>query len=299
MSRALKAHLLLIGVTLIWGATFVVIKNALADASPLLFNAIRMCLAAACLAAMFPRELPKIPPATLRMGAVCGAWLWAGYEFQTTGLRLTTASKSGFLTGVSVVLVPVFLAMFFRRRVNSWTVAGIAVAFLGLTLMTVPAGGLAALYSVNRGDLLTLGCATAFAFQIIFLGRATRAHPFRQIAFLQTAIAAVLMVVTAPLAETPHLHWTGRLIIAIVVTGVFGTALAFAVQAWAQQFTPPTHTALIFVLEPVFAWLTSLIVLHERLGARAGVGAALIICGVLLSEWMGAKLAPDDFAQAT
>jgi len=295
LSRSLKAHLLLALVTLIWGATFVVIKNALRDISPLLFNAVRMTLATACLAAIFFRQLTKINSACLRAGLVAGAWLWAGYEFQTTGLQLTSASKSGFLTGVSVVLVPVFMAFFFHRKANRWTVAGVVVAFLGLTLMTVPAGGagFADWSSVNRGDLLTLGCAVAFAFQIIFLGRATAKHPFQQIAILQTATAATLMFATVPLAEHAFVFWSARVVWAIVITGVLGTAAAFTVQAWAQQFTPPTHTALIFALEPVFAWLTSFVVLHERLDARASVGAVLILAGVLTSELKGSSAAVE------
>lgn len=290
MSRSFKAHILLVLVTLVWGATFVVIKNALADISPLLFNAVRMLLAAACLGAFFWRYLSKISRPALIAGLVAGVFLWAGYEFQTTGLQLTSASKSGFITGLSVALVPVFLAVFWRRKANRWTVAGVAIALIGMLLMTVPASeaALADWSSVNRGDLLTFGCAIAFAFQIIFLGRATERHPFQQIAFLQTIVAAALMFLTIPVLEEARVVWSPQVIWAIVITGVLGTAVAFTIQAWAQQFTPPTHTALIFSLEPVFAWLTSYIVLDERLGGRAAVGAVMILGGVLLSELMAA-----------
>ena len=289
MSRTLKAHILLIIVTFIWGATFVVIKNALAEISPLLFNAVRMTLAAICLAAFFWKQVRAITGVILRSGVFVGIWLWLGYEFQTTGLKLTTPSKSGFLTGVSVVLVPVFMALFFRRKVNRWTLIGVIAAMIGLVLMTVPAheSGLADWASVNTGDLLTLACAVAFGFHIIFLGRATQRHPFAAIAFLQTATAAVLMFVTVPVVESAHVTWSTQVITAILVTGLLGTAVAFTIQAWAQQFTPPSHTALIFALEPVFAWLTSYVVLGERLGGRAALGATLILAGVLTSELKG------------
>jgi drug/metabolite transporter (DMT)-like permease len=289
VSRSLKAHILLVLVTLIWGATFVVIKYALADISPLLFNAVRMLLAAICLSVLYWKRIARIDAKTFRSGLVVGIFLWAGYEFQTTGLRLTTPSKSGFITGISVVLVPVFMAMFWRRRVNRWTLLGVAAAFVGLALMTIPSGAstTADWSSVNRGDVLTLACAVAFAFQIIFLGRATQKYSFQQIAFLQTAVAATFMFATIPVAETVHVIWSPRVIWAIVTTGVLGTALAFTVQAWAQQFTPPTHTALIFALEPVFAWLTSFIVLGERLGLRPALGALLILTGVMVSELRG------------
>jgi drug/metabolite transporter (DMT)-like permease len=301
VSRALKAHLLLIFITFIWGTTFVVIKNALADISPLLFNALRMTLAAICLGAFFWRELPKIKLPTVKAGLVVGALLWAGYEFQTTGLRLTSPSKSAFITGMSVVLVPVFLILFWRRKVNRWTALGVVAAFIGLTLMTVPssAAEMVDWSAVNRGDLLTLGCALAFGFHIIFLGRSTEKHPFEQIALLQTAIAAVMMLVTIPFAESVHVNWTPQLIGALGVTSVLCTAVAFTVQAWAQQFTPPTHTALIFALEPVFAWLTSFVVLGEKLGMRVGAGALLILAGIILSETMGRVAVPDSESHAS
>lgn len=294
VSRSLKAHILLVLVTLAWGVTFVVIKDALQDITPLLFNTVRMVLAALCLAAFYFRQLPRISRATLRAGLLVGAFLWLGYEFQTTGLVLTSPSKSAFITGLSVVLVPVFLAIGWRRMVNRWTAAGVAAAFLGLYLLTVPADGhhLLSLEGVNRGDLLTLGCAVAFAFQIIFLGRAMRYHHFEQVAVLQAATAAVLMAVTVPLFEHAHAVWSPRVLWAIAVTALFCTAAAFTIQAWAQQFTPPTHTALIFSLEPAFAWLTSYVVMGERLGARAGLGAALILGGVLVSELKGSAAQP-------
>lgn len=289
MSRSLKAHILLVLVTFVWGATFVVIKQALDDVSPLLFNSVRMTLAAVCLLALYWKEVRVISKATLLDGVLVGAFMWMGYAFQTTGLRLTSAAKSGFLTGVSVVLVPIFLAAFWGRKTNRWTAIGVAAAFGGLVLMTVPAGAdaIADWSSVNAGDLLTLACAVAFTFHIIFLGRATKRHRFEPIAFLQIATAAVLMFATIPFAEKAHVVWSARVVWAVVITGVLGTAAAFTIQAWAQQFTPPTHTVLIFSLEPVFAMLTSYVVLGERMGARATVGAALILAGVLVSELMG------------
>lgn len=303
MSRTIKAHLLLVLVTFVWGATFVQIKDALADISPLLFNAVRMTLASLVLALVYRRHL-RFSGATLKAGAVVGVLLWLGYELQTTGLVYTTPSKSAFLTGVSVVLVPVFLALIWRRRVNRWTALGVATAFLGLYFLTVPAASAGGLLSgINRGDLLTLGCAVVFAFQVIFMGRAMRHHRFEQVAVLQAALAAVLMVPTVPLAERAFVTWSPRVIAAIIVTGVLGTAMAFTIQAWAQQFTPPTHTALIFMLEPVFAWMTSYVLLGERLGGRATLGAFMIIGGVLMSELKGSAAQPAEemgtAAQAT
>lgn len=286
LTRSAKAHIYLVLVTVVWGATFVQIKAALVYASPLLFNVIRMTLAALVLWVIFRKQVASMTRQSVRAGAIVGFFLWLGYEFQTTGLKLTTPSKSAFLTGVSVVLVPVFLAVFFHRHINRWTVGGVGAAFLGLYLLTVPAGvnGLWDFSTVNRGDFLTIACAISFAFQIIFMGRATQRHSFQQIATVEAGVCALLMAISVPAVETPFLTWNPTVIWAILITGLFGTAVAFTVQAWAQQFTPPTHTALIFSLEPVFAWMTSYAVLHERLGLRAGFGAILILAGVLLSE---------------
>lgn len=294
-SRSIKAHLLLVLITMIWGSTFVLIKEALADASPLVLNAVRMSLAALVLAAYYRKHLARLDRRALGAGALVGLFLFLGYALQTTGLKLTTPSKSALLTGISTVLVPLLLLAFWRTKTHPWRAVGIALALAGLFLMTVPAGpqGLADFANVNRGDLLSVACAIAFAFQIVLLGRATRRFPFEQIAVLQIAVAAALMALAAPVLEQPHFRLTGTVVTTVLVTGVFGTALAFTVQAWAQQFTPATHAALIFTLEPVFAWLTSFLYLKERLGFRAGAGALLILAGVLVSELLGQVSQPD------
>jgi drug/metabolite transporter (DMT)-like permease len=296
VSRSIKAHLLLVLITLIWGSTFVLIKAALRDSSPLTLNAVRMAVAAILLALYYRKHLAVMTRPALVSGVVVGIFLYLGYAFQTAGLRLTTPSKSAFLTGTSTALVPLMLVLFWRTTIHLWRVVGIALAFLGLFLMTVPGGreGLADFANVNRGDILSIGCAIAFTFQIIFLGRASQRFPFEQVSVLQVGTATVLMGLTAPLLERPQFHFSGIVLATVLITGIMGTAVAFTVQAWAQQFTPATHTALIFNLEPVFAWLTSFIYLQERLGFRAGAGALLILAGVLVSELLGQVDRPNE-----
>jgi drug/metabolite transporter (DMT)-like permease len=260
--------------TLVWGSTFVLIKQALLDASPLLLNAVRLSLAAVLLAFYYRKHLASIQRPALVAGCVVGLFLYLGYAFQTAGLRLTTPWKA---------------------VIHPWRAVGIALALAGLFLMTVPAGrqNMADFANINPGDVLTIGCAIAFAFQIIFLGRSTQRFPFEQIAVLQIAVAALLTAVTAPFLERPHLRLSGTVVATILVTGILSTAVAFTVQAWAQQFTPATHAALIFTLEPVFAWMTSFLYLNERLGGRAAAGALLILVGVLVSELLGQVAQPD------
>ncbi|MGA7524370.1 MAG: DMT family transporter, partial [Acidobacteriaceae bacterium] len=178
MSRSLKSHLLLLAATFVWGSTFIVIKSALADSTPLVFNAVRMVFASLVLCAIFFRQLRTLSVGALRAGFLIGTLLWLGYEFQTIGLLYTSASKSAFLTGISVVLVPLFLAVFWRRHVNRYTLAGVCAACVGLYLLCVPPGQGSSLASLNRGDLLTLGCAVAFAFEIIVIGRSAQHYGF-------------------------------------------------------------------------------------------------------------------------
>ncbi len=141
VSRSLKAHILLVLITLIWGSNFVVIKNALADISPLFFNAVRMSLAAVVLAVVFYRELGRLTASSLRSGLLVGFFLFVGNELQTVGLKYTTPSKSAFLTGVSVVLVPILLALFWKRSLNRWTSVGVVLALVGLVSSYHPGNG--------------------------------------------------------------------------------------------------------------------------------------------------------------
>lgn len=288
--------MLLVLIAFIWGSTFVLVKEALNDASPLVLNSARMVVAAVLLGIFYRKRIAVLTKPALAAGVVVGIFLYSGYAFQTSGLKLTTPSKSAFLTGTSSVLVPVLLVAIWHVRIHLWRVAGIVLALAGLFLMTVPAGpgGLADFANVNRGDLLTIGCAICFTFHVIFVGRASQRFPFEQVAFLQVSAAAILMTLSTPLLEHPYFRATPTVIAAILITGILCTAVAFSVQSWAQQFTPATHTALIFTTEPVFAWLTSFIYLHERLGLRAGAGALLILGGVLVSELLGQVEKPDD-----
>jgi drug/metabolite transporter (DMT)-like permease len=295
MPRALRAHLLLIFATFVWGSTFLVIKDALADASPLTFNAVRMTLAATLLGVIFHRQLRQLPAGALRAGFEAGTLMWLGYEFQTAGLLYTSASKSAFITGVSVVLVPLLMAAFWHRHVNRFTLAGVGAAVVGLYLLCAPAGQGLTLASLNRGDLLTLGCAVAFAFQIIVIGGSAKRFDFVHLVPVEIAACAAWMLISIPLADRhAHLRVTPRLAVALAITALLGTVACFLIQAWAQRFTPPTHTALIFSLEPVFAGLTSYLLIGERLGARALAGGALIVAGVLASELLGHVQKPEE-----
>ncbi|HEY4356038.1 MAG TPA: DMT family transporter [Acidobacteriaceae bacterium] len=288
-SPVLAAHLLLLGVVLVWGTTFPIVKAALRDCSPLVFNLLRMVLATLALAAFNVRRLRASTSRDLLAGGAAGFFLALGYQFQTAGLARTSASKSAFITGLVVVIVPLLgsipgvrPASMPRTRWNGYT--GALLAFCGLVLLTTPAHAPSPLSGIGLGEILTLGCAVAFAAHLLTLARVSPSMDPLRLGTLQIAAATVFMGLTLPLGGHPHLHWTPQVAIALVITGLLATAAAFTIQSWAQQHLPATHTALIFTLEPVFAWLTSLFFLGERLDLRSLEGAGLILAGILLSE---------------
>lgn len=288
----LRAYLLMLFTVAVWGTTFVLVKDALADATPLAFNLVRMTLAFLVLSVAYRRHWREVSRKQLIAGAVVGFFLAMGYQFQTAGLVKTTPSKSAFITGLVVVLVPLFSIIPRLRPPGAksprWNAfLGAFLAFSGILLLTIPAtsaGFLPDFSSVNIGDVLTFGCAVGFAFHCIALGHASPRIPFQPLALLQVGFCAFFMTLSMPLIERPHMHLTLRLCIALTVAAVLATAAAFSIQSWAQSILPATHTALLMTLEPVFAWITSFLVMGERLGLRPASGAILILAGIALTE---------------
>ena len=297
-SRRASAWLSLLAVVAVWGATFALVKSALADAGPLAFNAIRMAIAFTVLAVVYRRQWPALlrreNRSTLRTGALVGTLLALGYTFQTVGLTLTTATKSAFITGTVVVLVPIFAAIPLLRppsatapRWNTW--CGAAIALAGTALLTLGAAASFTTLSslgahLNHGDLLTFACAISFALHVIALAHAARRISFAQLALLQIGFAAVWMTLAALILERTPIHWSPRLIVALAITAILATAVAYSVQTWAQKYLPATHTALLLALEPVFAWLIAILLLHEHLDRTSFYGALLILAGIALTE---------------
>jgi drug/metabolite transporter (DMT)-like permease len=276
-----KAEAALVWNTVVWGATFVVVKAALADVSPILFLALRFSLATLALAPLLAARR-RIPWdwRTVGAGALAGACLFFGYLTQTLGLRLTSAPKSAFITGLTPVMVPLLAALVYRSRPRVSEVAGLLVATAGLFLMTAQGATLA----VNPGDLLTFLCAIGFAAHIVVLGHFAKHMSFEILSVMQIGAAALMSLASFWWAESPHIRWRPDTIGAILITGLLATALAFTIQAWAQRYTSPTRTGLIFMLEPVFAWITSFLLAGEGLSRRAAAGAVLILGGVVLVE---------------
>jgi len=283
-----RADLALTFIAVVWGATFVLVKQALLDISTMYFLALRFGLASVSLLALFLPSFRRMPvPAFwrgLRGGAVAGGFLALGYVLQTFGLKYTSAGNAGFLTGLYIVLVPLLGAAVFRRWPQARELSGVLVATAGLVVLTLPSiGGGFSLKGFNRGDLLTVGCAIAFAGHLLVLGYYSQRERIEAVAIGQIACAAVLFGISL-LVEPPKATWSQPVISALLVTGILGTAVAFATQTWAQQFTTATRTALIFALEPVVALLTAVLAGGEQLTTAAIVGGALILAGIVTVE---------------
>ena len=295
-SNRLRAELALAFCSLLWGSTFVVVKNSLEHSSVFVFLAVRFSLAGLCMAILRPAVLRDSPREELFAGIRLGFFMFGGYAFQTAGLRYTTASNSAFITGSSVVLVPLILAFFWGKRATLWVYFGTLAAAAGLYFLTVPATGVAHL---NRGDVLTFFATASYAVHIILVGEHTKEHSAAALSVLQVLACAVMSWLTAFGAAA--IHWqpmrfesSGVLWLGVVVCAVFATAAAFSLQLWAQQYTTPSHAAILFTLEPVFAVGTSYVVLGERLGLRALLGAFLVLAGILAAELLGPPAAPES-----
>ncbi len=275
-----RAELALAGITIIWGTTFVIVKSALADISTFLFLALRFSLAAIVLALIYRKAVRR---AALGPGLLAGGLLFTAYVFQTLGLELTTPSKSAFLTGLSIPLVPLASSLVYRNKPRLVEVAGILVATFGMMLMTLPTVA-SGPFAISRGDLLSFLCAVTFALHIVVIAHFSPIMGFESLAVIQIAVAAVAGIVLSPFAEPVRFHLTAGTVVAVLVTGLLATAVAFTTMAWAQQYTSATRAALIFALEPVVAWLTSYVLTGETIAFRGKVGAAAILAGILLVE---------------
>lgn len=272
-----------------WGVTFVVVKNTLADISVFAYLAARFILGGLPMLWIYRSDLRKLSRRELSAGLLLGTIMFFGYGFQTAGIARTTPSKAAFITGVSVVLVPVFLAVIWRRKISAWAWTGVFASFAGLYFLTVPREGI---HDLNHGDLLVMGCAVLYAFQIILISHYSAECSIAALSFFQVAGTAGLSLVAVPILDVTHweplvFRFTSQMVLGVLITAIFTTALAYPLLVWGQRHISATNAALILATEPVYAAITSFIVLHERLGARAIVGAVLILAGILVAELMG------------
>lgn len=267
------AALALLLITAVWGWTFVPVKEAVAEVGPFWFLALRFSLAFLCTLPLWRRGAPP-----WREALLLGLFLFGGYFFQTWGLRYTTAQKSGLITGLSVVLVPV-VAHFLGERISARLGLGVALATLGVVLLAL--GGEGDLAGSLFGDVLTAICALAFAVYIALLARYAKAKPVGPLLPLQLLTVAGLSGIGAVAAGEVRWPLSPRVWAALGVTGVLASAVAYYVLAWAESRATATQTAVILAMEPVFAAFFGWALLGEKLGGLQLVGAGLVLAGIL------------------
>jgi drug/metabolite transporter (DMT)-like permease len=263
--------------TVIWGATFPATKAALAQIPPLSFLLLRFALGTMLVGLWFAVVRGRLyrDRALLAASGTATFFLFLGYVLQTVGLRYTAASNSAFLTALYVIFVPLIL-----RRFDGRILLATAVAVVGLWFLIKPGA------SMNIGDLLTLGCALAFAGHIACLERFTRKFDAPSLLAWQMAVVTLLFVPLTWWEEAPASAFspTGVLLVGLAITGGLATG-AFAVQMWAQQTVPAQQVALVFASEPVYAAWLSWYFLGEMLDFQGWVGSALILLGVVIGAF--------------
>ncbi len=284
------ADFTLLIVTFFWGSTFVIVQNAIRVFPVFDFLGVRFTVAG-ILMLVITISLPNVRKylysrSIWMAGFILAIWLFAGYAFQTVGLLYTSPAQSGFITGLSVVLVPIFGLILLRHRPSKGVLVGVLLATLGLFLLSYVRG-----QGLQFGDVLTFLCAIAFAIQIVFVGHyAKKYHPM-PLAAIQIFFVGVLSLLTALLNHSaPKLMtslWLQPAVISgLVITILFATIIAYFAQLIFQKYTSANHAALIFSAEPVFAALTAYFYAGDTLSLQSVVGCVLILAGMLIAEFM-------------
>lgn len=279
MSRARIAELSLVGVSAVWGATFPLVKDAVEAIPVTTFLGYRFTSAAILAAILFRKQLRALSPAGWRAGALMGVFLTGGYLFQTFGLERTSSSNAGFITGMFVVLTPLFGALFLGQRAGAPAWIAAAVAAVGLYLLS---GGGDSLHVV--GDLLVLACAVSFSFHILATDPAVKNHDVSALLVVQLGFCGFVSLAAAGAQGDLVMPRGDQVWVALAITAVLASVVGFYIQAFAQQHASPARTALILASEPAFAGLFAWLLKNETLNAVGWLGAALIMTAIVTVE---------------
>ena len=291
MNKSLRGSLLLLLGSVIWGAAFVAQRVGMDHVGPYTFNGVRMLLAWLVMipvTVLFGSKAKKAPDDTepdkkeqRTAGLLCGTLLFAATSLQQMGLVTTTAGKAGFITALYVVLVPVAAWLLFRKNPGKVIWLGVAVAVAALWLLCMPAGGG---FRLQGGDMLVLGCAVCFTFQILCVDRYAPRVSGVRLARDQFLVTGGLSMVIALAAET--ISWEGirEAAVPILYAGILSGAVGYTLQVLGQRDTDPTVASILMCLESVFALLTGVIVLGEKMTVRETVGCVMMFSAVILAQ---------------
>lgn len=274
-----KADLALILITMFWGASCLLTKIGLAGLEPLTLMALRFLIAFALSAAVFRKRIKASDLSTIKYAAVLAGILFLVFAFMTFGVKYTTASNAGFLTCLASVFIPIFAFLFLKQKQEKKVLFSIGLAFIGVALLSLNDK-----LQFNVGDILSILCSVAFAVHILVMGSYTRKVDSVALGVLQLGFAGIYSLAAAYIFETPILPPTTQSWIIVLTLSVFCTAVAFIVQSVAQKYTTPSHTGLIFTMEPAFAAFFAFAFLGEVLAFRGYLGGLLMILSILIVE---------------
>lgn len=277
-NKNLATVLLLIG-TLFWGMTFVFIKEGISIINVYNFLAYRFFIAAGILSIIFFKKLKNISYDILKYGLILAIPLSIGYITQTVGLQFTSASKGGFITGLSVVFVPIFLAISQKRFPTCNHIFSVILATAGLTLLTLSSS-----LQLNRGDIWVFTCAIAFAIYIILVGKYTKRRDAILLTIVQLLIVALVTAIISIAQKELELPTSYIVWQAILFCSLFATAFMYVIQNHYQKYISEVKAAIIFSFEPLFAAITAFFYLHEQLTFKVILGGLLIFIAMIISE---------------
>ena len=277
--HAIYAQVALLAMAAVWGATFVMVQDAVREMPVLTFLAYRFLAAAAIVAFVFRRQLRSLSAAGWRAGGLMGVFLTLGYVLQTLALLHTTAANAGFITGLFMVFTPLLAAATLRVRVSRITWVGAGVSAIGLALLAGVGGSWHPL-----GDALALGCAIAFAAHILATDSGVRSHAIGGLLAVQLACCGFACLLASAAMGDLEAPSSGSLWMALAVTAVLASALGFWVQSYAQRHAPPARTALILASEPAFAGLFGVTLQGDQLTGVSLIGALLILSAIVAVE---------------
>src|SRR5215831_15092548 len=280
-SPALRYDSLLVLITMIWGGTFLVVKDAVKLSGPFIYLALCYSIGTLTLALIFRKRLLRITRSELISGAIIGLFLFAGYALQTTGLQYTTVSKAGFITGLYVPLVPVFAFFVLRQRPALGAIVGVALSLLGLTLLSVNSQFN---LTFGFGEILILGSAFAFALHIVCIGKFAPRADAINLAIVQLALSALLSFLIMPIVREPFIIPPLPFWGAVLFMGVVDVAFTFLTMNWVQQFVSSTRATLIYALEPMWAALFGYLLAGDKLSLLAWIGCGFILSGMLVGK---------------
>jgi len=279
MNKQIKADLMLLMITVFWGASYMLTKLGLGDLQPFNLTAIRFIIAFILSGAVFHKQIFSADKKTIKYSLILSILLVGMFISMTYGLQYTTASNAGFLISLSVVLIPVISYLFLKQNIEKKIIFSLCLVVIGIALLTLDTQ-----FKVNVGDLLCLLCALFCAVHVVVIGIFTREVDSIALGILQLGFAGLFCIIISMLTENVKLPNTPVSWLSVLMLSIFCTAVGYIVQSTAQQYTSATHTGLILSLEPVFSAILSYIFLKENLAVRGYVGAALMLISVLIAE---------------